>query len=112
MIGKFVLWIIAFVLSFPLGNMGLLDQGKTFLCIYLIASSAFFVLKIIMHALDNDFSQRWARPLIMDLVYILEIVVTIGATWIVSKIFNIDFYVVYQIMTLGQCICFYIRTED
>ena len=108
MIAKFVLWVISFAFSFPLSEIGMIEQGKIFLCMHIIASSVFFVVETFIHILKNDFS----RPLVFDFVFILEIALTLIASWGVSKIFTIDFYVAYEIITLGKCICFNIRNKD
>ena len=33
------------------------------------------------------------------------IAITLFATWGASKLFNVDFYVAFQIMSFGQCLC-------
>ena len=41
---------------------------------------------------------------IIILVTIFFVVVTLFTTWVVTQLFNVDYFVVYQIMTFGQCL--------
>jgi len=34
-----------------------------------------------------------------------RLAITLFATWGATKLFNVDFYVAYQIMTFGHCLC-------
>ena len=93
MLKKFAIWFICFGLSFLVQNLGWAEQGKAFLYIHIGLNV------LIIAALSCGVS------FISILITAVEIVITLFATWGATKLFNVDFYVAYQIMTFGQCLC-------
>ncbi len=42
---------------------------------------------------------------LLVLVTVVSLAIILFATWGATKLFGIDFFVAYQIMTFGQCLC-------
>lgn len=109
MLGKFVAWFVCFGLSFLVQNWEWTEQGKAFLYIH-IGVSVFFVLLPIVLLIISGMATKFPEKIggtsfIVILITTAVIGVTLFATWGATKLFNVDFYVVYQIMTFGQCLC-------
>ena len=59
--------------------------------------------------LDVDGLEEW---LLLALIYVVIIVITLFATWVVTKLFDVDYYVAYQIMSFGQCLYSLSKKDD
>ena len=109
MVKKFVLWFISFGLSFLVASWGWTEQGKAFLFINL-ATTILLLLFILVIFLISIFVGQ-CDLLISGLTFTTillatgTIAISLFATWGATKLFDIDFFVAYQIMTFGQCLC-------
>lgn len=118
MLKKFALWFICFGLSFLVSDVfGWTEQGKAFLYINLgtviLIILVFIVIFVIAGCLGNGSAAE------VNGVSFLVVLVTAGvmaiilfATWVATKLFGIDFFVAYQIMTFGQCLCTDSKEKD
>lgn len=110
MLKKFALWFICFGLSFLASDVfGLTEQGKAFLYINLGANIliivAFIVILVITGLVSGIAAEANGISFLVVLVTAGALAVTLFATWGATKLFGIDFFVAYQIMTFGQCLC-------
>ena len=111
MLRKFALWFICFGLSFLIsGVFGWTKQGKAFLYIHL-GADIIFVLSYTLIYIIVSFAKKCvtaemgAISVITILVTIVSLAIILFATWEATQLFDIDFFVAYQIMTFGQCLC-------
>ena len=113
MLKKFALWFICFGLSFLVESIGWTEQGKAFLFIDLGANGLIIAFLIIacLFAFDS-FGERIGLSVIAAVLCGVEIVVILFATWVATKLFNVDYYVAFQIMTFGQCLCSSDKKKD
>lgn len=116
MFKKFVLWFICFGLSFLVQSWGWTEQGKAFLYINLGADILLILVVLAILVIAGLAEDRAAEA---NGISFLVILVTVGivaivlfATWGATKLFNVDFYVAYQIMTFGQCLCTNSKKKD
>jgi len=101
MFKRFIVWFICFGLSFLLSAFGWTEQGKAFLYVSL-GFDALIVLLFILAALFTEFSVDEDETDFASHA-LATIIISLIATWGATKIFCIDFYIAYQIMTFGQC---------
>lgn len=109
MLKKFMVWFVVFALSFLVDTIGLAEQGKAFLFIH-IGITVFIILcfiVIIMAAgIAYDSSAKANSISFLTLLTTFAVyAVILFATWVATKPFGVNFYVAYQIMTFGQCLC-------
>ena len=113
MLKKFGLWFICFGLSFLVENFGWTEQGKAFMYIDLGVLGIIILIFIFICLFDeSDLAERLGISILAIILYSVMIGIVLIATWIATKLFNINFYVAYQIMTFGQCLCFNSKKED
>ena len=114
MLKKFAVWFIYFGLSFLVSDVfGWTEQGKAFFCIHLGADILTILVIILIAGLVSGCAAE------MSGISFLTILITAGAlaivlfaTWGATKLFDIDFFVAYQIMTFGQCLCTDTKKKD
>lgn len=109
MLQKFVLWFICFGLSFFVEFLGFAEQGKAFLFINL-GANVLIILVIIAILIITGIGTRLTLPFtgvsfLVILVTVVTIAFTLFATWGATQLFDVDFYITFQIMTFGQCLC-------
>lgn len=115
MLKKFIYWFVIFGLSFLLaGVFG--GQGEAFFAIYLGIQILFSLAVLATIATAGSIS---GLSFITDKITSIGIVTVVAhiaiillATWGATKIFGIDFYVAYQIMTFGQCLVVNNQKDD
>lgn len=116
MLKKFALWFICFGLSFLVQSWGWTEQGKAFLYINLgvsVLSVVALIAILIIAALANGFAaEAGGVSFLAVLITAGAIAITLFATWGATKLFDVDFYVAYQIMTFGQCLCTSNKKKD
>ena len=116
MLKKFALWFICFGLSFLVQSCGWTEQGKAFLYINLGVSVlivvALIAIVIIAGLADGFAAEAGGVSFLAVLITAGAIAITLFATWGATKLFNVDFYVAYQIMTFGQCLCTSNKKKD
>lgn len=110
MLKKFALWFICFGLSFLVSDVfGWAEQGKAFLYINLgtriLVILAFIVIFIITGIDSGSVAEANGISFLLVLVTVVSLAIILFATWGATKLFGIDFFVAYQIMTFGQCLC-------
>lgn len=109
MLKKFALWFICFGLSFFVEFLGFAEQGKAFLFINLGANVliilAIIAILIITGFIGNSPIVASGISLLMVLTTIATLAFTLFATWGATQLFGVDFYITFQIMTFGQCLC-------
>ena len=106
---KFALWFIYFGASFLVSDVfKWTDQGRAFLYIKMGGSVALLTILILILLLAGVVvREKLLMSGISFLFIILEIVsiaITLFATWGATKLFDVDFFVAYQIMTFGACL--------
>lgn len=107
MFKKFALWFVTFGLSFLLaGVFG--SQGKAFFAIHLGIDVLNALAMLALFATAGSIS---GYAFVTDKITAIGVVAVIGAiaiillaTWVITKLFGIDFFIAYQIMTFGQCL--------
>lgn len=116
MLKKFALWFICFGLSFLVQSWGWTEQGKAFLYINLGVSVlivvALIAIVIIAGLADGFATEAGGVSFLAVLITAGAIAITLFATWGATKLFGVDFYVAYQIMTFGQCLCTNSKKKD
>ena len=102
------LWFIYLGLSFLVEGLGWTEQGKAFL--YIDIGSLLLIILIILaidlyeHFVDGYTTWDYKESLRLALVSPKAITILFFVTLGVSKLFDVDFYVAYQIMKLGFCL--------
>lgn len=117
MLKKFALWFIVFGLSFLVSDVfGWTEQGKAFLYINLGVSVviilALIVILVIAGLAGGFAAEANGISFLVVLVTAGAVAITLFATWGATKLFGVDFYVAYQIMTFGQCLCTESKKKD
>lgn len=104
MFRKFLFWFICFGASHIIQNIGFAGQGKAFMYIYL-GLDIIYLLVVIFTGYDalNENEKDQAS------YSFKEVLLAFPMSWVSSKLFDIDFYLAYQIMTFGRC--WYINTS-
>ena len=103
---SFVKWFVIFGLSFLVADWGWAEQGKAFLCIDLgIVGFFALIIIVILLALGDGAGQKIGLSFVSIVIFVIEIAIALFATWGATKLFDVDFYVAYQIMSFGQCLC-------
>ncbi|MBO5116705.1 MAG: hypothetical protein J6C25_04270 [Treponema sp.] len=116
MFKKFALWFICFGLSFLVESWGWTEQGKAFM--YINLGTSILIVLIVLAILviagiaDGCAAEANGISFLAILVTIGALAITLFATWGATKLFNVDFYVAYQIMTFGQCLCTSNKKKD
>ena len=106
MILKFFVWFVVFGLSFLMEELGFAEQGMAFICIHIFASCLIVIVYIFISIYaSKGTGERIVFPLLIVGMYMLTIAIILFATWGATKLFGVDFFVAYQIMTFGQCLC-------
>lgn len=117
MLKKFALWFICFGLSFLVSDVfGWAEQGKAFLYINLgtgiLIILALIVILVIAGLASGSAAEANGISFLVVLITVGLLAITLFATWGATKLFGIDFFVAYQIMTFGQCLCTDSKKKD
>ena len=112
MLGNFITWFICFGLSYFVDSLGWAEQGTAFLYIHLGIKVAFILLIVLLFVLSGSLSTSVSDVIETNVISLTIVIVTavivgitLFATWGATRLFNVDFFVAYQIMTFGQCLC-------
>lgn len=117
MLKKFATWFVVFGLSFLVSDVfHWTEQGKAFLYINL-GVGAVIILGLVVVLLIGGLVTREAAAanaisFLLVLITAGTFAITLFATWGATKLFGVDFYVAYQIMTFGQCLCTQNKKKD
>lgn len=105
---QIVSWFIYFGLSFLVQRWGWTEQGKAFLYIYtavsiiiLIAINASVLVVGKAYRIPRKDSRKFLNA---NLIAVALYASALLASWGATKIFNIDYYVAFQLLTLGSCL--------
>ena len=109
MFKNFVNWFVIFGLSFLVSNVfHWTEQGRAFLYIHLGVSIIFVVIFTLVLLIAGIAAREKLLTFGMSFLLVATIAVKIAiillATWGATKIFKVDFFVTYQIMTFGACL--------
>ena len=103
---KVALWLGCLGLSFLVESIGWAEQGKAFLFINLVAVSLSIAILTLIQIFEGDgLLERIGVSVKSAVAYGAVITIILFATWGATKLFNVDFYVAFQIMAFGQCLC-------
>lgn len=110
MLKKFAAWFSCLGLSFLVSDVfGWTEQGKAFLYINLgvgvVIILALIVILVIAGVAGGVAAEANGISFLIVLITAGVLAITLFATWGATKLFGVDFYVAYQIMTFGQCLC-------
>ena len=106
MLKKFALWFICFGLSLLVESFGWAEQGKAFLYIELGSIGLIIaILVLICLFVGTGALEKLGLSFILVIIYAISVVIALFATWGATKLFDVDFFVAYQIMSFGQCLC-------
>lgn len=108
MLEKLKTWFIVFSISFLVSWLGWAEQGKAFFFIYLGVSTIIICVSVAIIVIAGFVTDLAAvtngLSFLVVLFFAASIAITFLVTWIISKVFGIDFYVAYQILTLLNCL--------
>ena len=109
MLKNFARWFICFGISFLVANVfGWTDQGRAFLYIYVgiaVAIVAIYVLLLLIAGIaykEKLFAMGYSIVAIIFLA--IQVAIMLFATWGATKLFDVNFFVTFQIMTFGACL--------
>ena len=103
MILSFIMWFICYGLSFLVQKWEWTTQGEAFFYIMIGSGILLFLSCCILG--DYIIKSRGRLTLIGAWGKFKRLVITIITTWLATKLFEVDFFIAYQIMTFGQCLC-------
>lgn len=108
MVKNLIRWFIVYGLSFLVANvLGLATQGVAFLILFLITSlwqlGALAIGIFVFGSLGGVPVQATAASLVVLFIAALCILVELFLPFIASKLFGLDFYLIYQIVTFISC---------
>lgn len=116
MLKKFALWFICFGLSFLVQSWGWAEQGKAFLYIHLgidiLIVLVVLAIVVIAGLVEDCAAEANGLSFILVLATAGILAIVLFATWGATKLFNVDFYTAYMIMTFGQCLCSNKKKKD
>ena len=108
------LWFIFYGLSFFVSYIfSWTEQGKIFLfislgmCFLIILVISVFI--IIVRHFAVDIANKHGISFKIVFYALCFVIIILFMTYVVSKLFDIDFFVSYQVITLGQCLCIKLR---
>ncbi len=108
MLKKFALWFICFGLSFLVQSWGWAEQSQAFMYIHLGIDilNVLIILAIVVIAglVEDCAAEANGISFILVLATAGILAIVLFATWGATKLFNVDFYTAYMIMTFGQCL--------
>ena len=108
MLKKFALWFTYFGLSFLLERCGVAEQGKVFMCLWLGTGILCVLITLVICVFvcigKGDAAKANAISFLAILCAAGGIAIVLFATQVAAMIFNVDFYVAFQIMTFGKCL--------
>ena len=110
MLKELSVWIISFIVSTVFSKYTGTEQGRLFIFIY-IGSEVF--LMIVGCCILVACGAKKSIPTKEILAYVAELAITIAVTWELSQIFSVNFYVAYQMISIGQILYpGFISTEE
>ena len=110
MLKKFAIWFVVFGLSFLVSDVfHWTEQGKAFLYIHLSIGIIILLGVAVILVIGGLFTREVAMTSAVSFLLVFMtagiLAITLFATWGATRLFGVDFFVAYQIMTFGQCLC-------
>jgi len=117
MLKNFARWFICFGLSFLVANVfGWTDQGRAFLYIYVgiaVAIVAIYVLLLLVAGVAYKEKLIAFGYSILTIIFLaIQIAIMLFATCGATKLFAVDYFVAFQIMTFGACLVTSSKKDD
>ena len=95
-----------FGLSFLVQSWGWTSQGNAFLYIHLGSTILFLAVMLIICLIAGEgLVEKCGFSFVVIILGAAILGITLFATWCATQLFHVEFTVVYQIMTFGQCLC-------
>jgi hypothetical protein len=102
MLKKLVMWFACFGLSFLAAIFVGVELRKAFMFVYFCA--VWLIISLLI------FSGR-QTGIALAVGYVIGCAIMLFATWVFAKVFNANYYVVFQIITFLQCVLFNEKQE-
>lgn len=113
MLKRLALFFVTFGLSFLIESLGLTTQGRAYLCIDLtLKTVAYLLIVLVWIFAENSFAKKIGWSSLTILIFAASTVVSLFATWGATKLFDVDFFVAYQIMSFGQVLCAPLKNDE
>ena len=113
MLRKFALWSIVLGLSFLVQSWGWTSQGNAFLYLHLGGTVLILAILLLLCLFAGDgLGEKFGLSFIIVILGAVILGITLLATWGATQLFHVEFTVVYQIMTFGQCLCESSKSDD
>lgn len=105
MLKKLTTWLVCFGLSYVVQIFGWAGSAEAFMYIYLGHTVLLMVGSAVIFCLAQRESStvKLSSVAMVILTSAAGILFAIGITWLASKLFNVNFYVVYQVITFVMC---------
>lgn len=107
MLKKLLGWFIIFCISLFIEALGIASQGQAFFCIKMAGTIliSLIIVAIVLLAglLTNEFLIANGISLILIWKILKTLAIILLVAWIASSIFNINFFIVYELLELGWC---------
>ena len=113
MLRRFAIFFIVLGLSYIVQELGWAEQPQAFFAID-IAFTILFILGVILLCLfiGEDAMEKYGASIALVIGTSVVLGISIFATWAATKLFNVSFFIAYEIMSFGQCLWPEIKKED
>ena len=112
---KLVRWFAVFGLSYFLAGISKLEQGTAFFYIYIscyLLMILAFGIAILIFGGPIAYLKKTVISFFIIFASVAIIAIELLAAWLATMLFNIDFYVVFQLLKFGQCLCLESKKEN
>ena len=110
MLSNIISWFVVLGLSYLVEAIGLANQGTAFILIYCFSAPILICLFLFISS-KNLFGSCPGKILLFIFLFICIVTYpVIFLSFAVSKLFNIEFAIVFQIVTFVAC--FFVRTNN
>lgn len=99
MLKELIIWILSFIVSTVFSHFTGAEQGQLFMFIYIGSEMFFMIVGCVMLV---ALGAKKNIPTKEILAYVAELFVTVAVTWELSEIFGVNFYIAYQLVSIGQ----------
>ena len=97
MIINLIVWLTILALSFLVESIGIAKQGLVFLVLYMVL--LIIVLPLLFYAIV-----KIVKPESYTFTWSITIILAPFVAFLASKFFNTDFFITFELITLGQCL--------
>lgn len=105
MIAKFVWWFIVFALSFLAQNAGMAAQGTAFFYIHFgVQVIILAIFALLFFIAGDDFATKIEASSVVIIFSAIALALVLFLPWVISKLFNVDFFLAYQIVSFISCV--------